>query len=170
LRRSKAWARGEKGSLWRYPVTFRTRTSLGLSHLPHTFVGKTRQSMGSNYFVDRSFDDNLPEVYTQSCCASGRRIQRKCPLQRRPPTASQIAFVVILTALGDEIRRTPRIRFATHRNLHGSVRPVRARLERISIAIRCWIAHALARENGQSRSRGHIERLISLEGLLTAGA
>jgi hypothetical protein len=49
-------------------------------------------------------------------------------------------------------------------------RPERARLERICIAKRCWIAHALARKNGQSRSRGHIERLMSLEGLLTAGS
>ena len=32
-RGSKVWASGEEGSLWRYPVTFRTRSFFGLSHL-----------------------------------------------------------------------------------------------------------------------------------------
>jgi hypothetical protein len=47
---------------------------------------------------------------------------------------------------------------------------VRARLERICIAVHRWSARGLARENGRYRARGHIGRLTSLEGMSTVGA
>ena len=46
--------------------------------------------------------------------------------RERQSRASQIVTVIVLTARRDGLQRTPRIRFATRRNLLGSVRPVRA--------------------------------------------
>ena len=55
------------------------------------------------------------------------RASVEIPPRKRQSHASQIVIVIILTARRDGLQRTPRIRFATHRNVLGSVRPVRAR-------------------------------------------
>ena len=51
----------------------------------------------------------------------GNTRRSKSPLKRQSH-ASQIAIVIILTVRCDGLQRTPRIRFATHRNVLGSVR------------------------------------------------
>ena len=56
--------------------------------------------------------------------AGGDHVKRKCTVESRS-LPSQIAFAIILTTRRDEVRRTSRIRSATHRNVLGSVIPER---------------------------------------------
>ena len=51
--------------------------------------------------------------------ACGRKWQVPPPLKRKSH-AGQVVIVIVLTARSDGLQRTPRIRFATHRNVLGS--------------------------------------------------
>ena len=74
-----------------------------------------------------------------------------CSVRLGGTRASQIAFVFGLTALRDEVQRTSRVSLTKYRSARRAVRPVRARLERICLAVHRRNARGLARENGHDR-------------------